>query len=127
MTRWTRHPFYPTKAMEHSVVQWNVRGFQADFEEFALLSRRYRPAVFGLQETLLTYSKSPSFSGFRILTKYSLNDRATGGVVLLINNSYLFNEVHFNTFLQTGNVEQSHHLLHYLSSSVRSHCQEGSD
>ena len=86
--------------MEHSIIQWNVRGFQTNFEELALLLRRYKPAVFGLQETFLTISKTPSFSGFNILTKNSLNDRATGGVALLINKSYLFSEVHLNTPLQ---------------------------
>ena len=56
--------------------------------------------MFGLQEMLLTNSKSPPFSGFNILTQNSLNDRATGGVALLINNSYLVSEVHLNTPLQ---------------------------
>ena len=64
--------------MEHSIIQWNLQGFQANFEELALLLRRYKPAVFGLQEPILTKSKTPSFSGFNILTKNSLNDRATG-------------------------------------------------
>ena len=50
--------------------------------------------------TFLTSSKTPSFSDFHILTKNSLNDRATGGVALLINKSYLFSEVHLNTPLQ---------------------------
>ena len=96
---WTRYPSRLTEAMEHSIIQWNVRGFQANFEELALLSRRYKPPV--LQETFLTSSKTPSFSGFNILTKNSINDRATGGVALLINKSYLFSEVHLNTPLQT--------------------------
>ena len=56
--------------------------------------------MFGLQETFLTSSKTPSFSGFNILTKNSQNNRATGGVALLINKSYLFSEVHLNTPLQ---------------------------
>ena len=96
MTRWTRHPSRLTEATEHSIIQWNVRGFQGNFEELALLS-----AVFGLQETFLTSSKTPSFSGFNILTNNSLNDKAAGGVALLINKSYLFSEVHLNTPLQT--------------------------
>ena len=53
--------------------------------------------MFGLQETFLTSSKTPSFSGFNILTKNSLNDRAAA---LFINKSYLFSEVHLNTPLQ---------------------------
>ena len=69
--------------------------------EHARLTRRYKLAMFGLQETFLTSSKTPSFSGFSILTKNSLkNDRAIGGVALLINKSYLFSEVHLNTPLQ---------------------------
>ena len=47
--------------------------------------------MFGLQETFLTSTKTPSFSGFNILT---------GGVALLINKTYLFSEVHLNTPLQ---------------------------
>ena len=86
--------------MEHSIIQWNVRGFQTNFEELALLLRRYKPAVFGLQETFLTISKTPSFSGFNILTKNSLKNRATGGVALLLNKSCLFSEVHLNAPLQ---------------------------
>ena len=89
VTRWTHHPSRLTEAMEYSIIQWNLRGFQANFEELALLTRRYKPAVFGLQEIFLTSSKTPSFSGFSILTKNSLNDRATGGVALLINKSCL--------------------------------------
>ena len=77
------------EAMEYSIIQWNLRGFQANFQELGLLSGRYKPAVFGLQETFLTSSKTPSFSGFSILTKNSPNDRATGGVALLINKSCL--------------------------------------
>ena len=56
--------------------------------------------MFGLQETFLTNSKLPSFSGFNILTKNSLNDKATGGVALLVNKSCLFSEVHLNTPLK---------------------------
>ena len=73
-----------------------------------MLSKRYRPAVFGLQETFLTNSKSPSFSGFNILTKNSLNIKATGGVALLINKSCLFSEVHLNTPLQVVVTLQSY-------------------
>ena len=71
--------------------------------------------MFGLQETFLTKSETPSFSGFNILTKKSLNGRATGGVALLINKSYLFSEVHLKHPFAgggcEGDVEQGRHLL----------------
>ena len=60
ITRWTRHPSRLSEAMEYSIIQWNLRGFQANFEELALLTRRYKPAVLGLQETFLTSSKTHS-------------------------------------------------------------------
>ena len=117
MTRWTRQPSHLTEAMEHSIIQWDVRDFQGKLKELALLSRRYKPDVSGLQETFLISSKTPSLSGFNILTKNSPNDRATGGVALNINKSYLFSEVHLNTPLQAV-------AARYLSSSIRSRCQD---
>ena len=79
MTRWTRHRSHLTEAMEHSIVQWNLRGFRANYEELVLLSKQYKPAVIALQEPLLTNSELPTFSGFNILNKISLNNKATGG------------------------------------------------
>ena len=79
MTRWIRHRSHLTEAMEHTIVQKNLRGFRANYEELVLLSKQYKPAVIALQETLLTNSKLPTFSGFNILNKNSLNNKATGG------------------------------------------------
>ena len=65
-----------------------------------LLSNLYKPAVIGLQETLLTNLKTPSMTGFSFLTKSSPNNTATGGVALLVNNAHLFSKVQLNTPLQ---------------------------
>ena len=32
-------------------VQWNIRGFYANFEELCLLTKKYKPVVISLQET----------------------------------------------------------------------------
>ena len=82
--------------MASSIVQWNIRGFNGNFEELCLLSKLYKPAVIGLQETLLTDLKTPSMTGFSILTKSSPNDKATGGVALLLNKLMLIFLVKFN-------------------------------
>ena len=95
MTKWNHHLFFQIESTE----QCTCEVFKPTLR-LALLTGRYRPAVVGLQQTFLTDSKSPSFTGFNILTKYSLKDRATGGVSLLINDSYLFSEVHLNTPVQ---------------------------
>ena len=60
------------------------------------------------RKRFLTNSKLPSFSGFNILTRNSLNDKATRGVALLINKSYLFSEFHLNTPLQVVVALQSY-------------------
>ena len=99
MTRWTSHPSRLTEAMEHSIIQWNLRGFQANFEELTLREGISRLCL-DCRKLFLTNSKTPLFSGCNILTKKSLNVRATGGIALLINKSYLFTEVHLNTPLQ---------------------------
>ena len=46
--------------MANSIVEWNIRGFNGNFEELCLLGKLYKPAVIGLQETLLTDFKTPS-------------------------------------------------------------------
>ena len=78
MTRWNRHRSHLTEAMERSIVQWNLRGFRASNEELVLLSKQYKPAVTAMQEMLLTNSNLPTLSGFNILNKNSLNNKATG-------------------------------------------------
>ena len=122
MTKWNHHLFFQIESTE----QCTCEVFKPTLR-LALLTGRCRPAVVGLQQTFLTDSKSPSFTGFNILTKYSLKDRATGGVSSLINDSYLFSEVHFAGGGCEGNTGQGRHLLQYLSSSVRSRCQDGYD
>ena len=78
--RRTRHRSHLTEAMVRFIVQWNLRGFRANYEELVHLSKQYKPAVIALQETLLTNSKLPTFSGFNILNKNSLINKATVGV-----------------------------------------------
>ena len=55
--------------MVNSIIQWNIRGFKGNFEEWCLLSNLYKPTVIGLQETLLTDLKTPSMNGFSFTDK----------------------------------------------------------
>lgn len=55
--------------MAGSNTQWNARGLKADVEQLCLLTKKYKPTVITLQETLLANDKHKSLSGFHILTK----------------------------------------------------------
>ena len=80
---------------------WNIGSFHYLVEREKFSNWLWGTNSYGIHETFSTDSKPPlSFTGFSILTKHSLNYRATGGIALLMNNTYLFSEVHLNTPLQ---------------------------
>ena len=73
--------------MVDKILQWNVRGFQANREELLLLTRLYQPCVSALQETLQSDCSKMSLSGYCVLHKSSGRDSTSGGVALLINQN----------------------------------------
>ena len=89
------------------VVQWNVRGLRANFEELRLLCNHYNPQVVAVQEFQLRKDKIMNLTVFSGLTKSSSGDNATGGVTLYINKSVLFSEIELNTDLQAVAVRVS--------------------
>ena len=91
----------PISSMNNSpIIQWNCRGFKANFNELVLLCNDIHPSVIALQETFLKASNSSSFTGFNIIRKDCNADHPSGGVALLINKSILFSEVALDTPLQ---------------------------
>ena len=88
------------KKFAGSFVQWNIRGLNANFEELCLLTKKYKPAVISLQETLLNNDKTRSPIAFNILTKCSPNGTATGEVSLFISKGNLFSPVQLDTPFQ---------------------------
>ena len=82
------------------IIQWNVRGLRANFEELRLLCNQYNPQIVAVQECQLRKDKIIYLTGFSGITKSSPGDNATGGVTLSINKSVLFSEIKLNTDLQ---------------------------
>ena len=82
------------------IVQSNIRGLRANFEELRLLCNQYNPQVVAVLECQLRKDKIINLAGFSGITKSSPRDNATGGVTLYINKSVLFNEIEFDTDLQ---------------------------
>ena len=87
--------------MGDKILQWNVRGFQANREELLLLTRLYQPCVLAVQETLQSDCSKMSLSGYCVLHKSSGRDSTSGGVALLINQNVLCSSIGLHTDLQT--------------------------
>ena len=82
------------------IVQWNVRGLRANFEELRLLCNQYNPQVVVVQECQLRKDKIISLTGFSGITKSLPGDNATGGVTLYDNKSDLFSAIELHIDLQ---------------------------
>ena len=89
------------------IVQWNVRGIRANFEELRLLCNQYYPQIVAVQECQLQKDKIINLTGFSGLTKSSPVDNATGGITSYINKSVLFSEIKLDTDLQAVGVSVS--------------------
>ncbi|WP_419598532.1 endonuclease/exonuclease/phosphatase family protein, partial [Thiolapillus sp.] len=90
-----------------NIIQWNVRGLRANFEELRLLCNQYNPQIVAVQECQLRKDKIINLTGFSGLTKSSPGDIATGGVILYVNKSVLFSEIKLDTDLQAVAVRVS--------------------
>ena len=84
---------FPFPQVMADIVQCNVRGLRANFEELRLLCNQYNPQVVAVQEII-------DLTGFSGITKSSPTDNATGGVTSYINKSVLFTEIKLYTDLQ---------------------------
>ena len=90
-----------------NIIQWNVRGLRANFEELRLLCYQYNPQIVALQERQLRKDKITNLTVFSGITKSSPGDNATGGITLYINKSVLFSEIKLDTDLQAVGVSVS--------------------
>ncbi|WP_143558040.1 endonuclease/exonuclease/phosphatase family protein, partial [Solemya velum gill symbiont] len=50
--------------VSHYILQWNCRGFRANYEELNLLVQKYNPKVICLQETFLPNNSSFTFKNY---------------------------------------------------------------
>ena len=74
--------------MTNTLLQWNCRGFKANFNGVGLLSQIYNPQAICLQETLLQDTDNIDFCGFTLLNTFS-GIGAHGGSSILIRQGAL--------------------------------------
>ena len=85
--------------MGENILQWNVRGIQANGEELSLLTRFYQPSVLALQETLQDDCTKMSLSRSIVLHKSLRRDNTSGGVALFSHQSILSSNIDLDTNL----------------------------
>ena len=91
-----------------TVIQWNCRGFNTNYNELEVLSQQLNPFAICLQETYIKERKK------RILrTMYNVNspdgDRAAGGSTILVRCDIIHSEIKLKTKLQAVAVRLSFH------------------
>ena len=75
-------------SMTNSILQWNCRSVKANFEELNLLINERKPVAICLQETFLKDSDRFTLKYHSCYFRHcSDNDKASGGVAVIVNNS----------------------------------------
>ena len=87
--------------MTNHILQWNCRSIKANFEELNLLIHEKKPVAVCLQETFFKDSNKFSLKYHSCYFKHcGSGDKASGGVVVIVNNSVPHHSVRLDSHLQ---------------------------
>ena len=108
----------------HKIIQWNCRGYKANYNKLQLLITEQNPTVICLQETL---KKSNDKTNMKNYEQYDyIHDtglRALGGVSILIRKNIPQSKINISTpptsSSNFSNFTQNHRHLLYIHSPSR--------
>ena len=87
--------------MNNTILQWNCRSIKANFEELTLLINEQKPVAVCLQETFLKDSDKFTLKYHSCYLKNCFdNDKASGGVPVIVSNSVPHHVLKLETTLQ---------------------------
>ena len=87
--------------MTNHILQWNCRSVKANYEELNLLINEKKPVAVCLQETFLKNSDKCTLKYHSCYYKNcSDNDKASGGVAVIVNNNVPHHAVKLDSILQ---------------------------
>ena len=96
--------------MTNSVIQWNCSGLRPIFDELSILIVKHNPLAVCLQETFLKDTDNITVRGFNLYHKcQETENRASGGVSILVNENVPQSIVTLNTNLQAVAVKVTAH------------------
>jgi len=87
------------------ILQWNIRGLQANREELNILLSDFNPTIVSLEETFLNAIKATVFKNYSFYSRPGEESNGTnltvhGGVAILVNNTVPHSHIQLNTSLQ---------------------------
>jgi len=93
------------------ILQWNIRGLQANSEELNILLSNFNPVLVSLQETFLKPSKTTTFKNYSLYNFPSEESNGTihGGIAILVNSAVPHSQIQLNTNLQAIAVRATFH------------------
>ena len=85
-----------------NIIQWNCRGFRANYDEIQILTANYNPIALCLQETFLNPNDTVTFKGYSMynFTSPVGDHHATGGATIMIKDGIPHSEVILDSPLQ---------------------------
>ena len=109
--------------MTNSVIQWNCRGLRPNFDELSSLIVKHNPLAVCIQYIFLKDTDDITVRGFNLYHEFQeTENRASGGVSILVNEIIPQNIVTLNTTLQAVAVKVTSHKTITLSSVYLSPC-----
>lgn len=84
----------------NSILQWNLNGYFAHYEDLKLLEAMYNPFAFLLQETHLKSHNNVGMRSYTIFSNSVDSCRAKGGVAILLKNQFYATPIPLNTTIQ---------------------------
>ena len=109
--------------MAHKIIQWNCRGYKANYDKLLLLIAELNPTAICLQETLKKHSDKLNIKTFEQYDYiHDTGQRASGGVSILIRKDIPQNKISINTHLQAITVSATlHKTVTICSLYIRPH------
>ena len=109
--------------MTNSVIQWNCHGLRLNFDELSILVVKHNPLAVCLQEAFQKYIDNITVRGFNLYHKYQeTENRASGGVSIIVNENIPQSIVALNANLQAVAVKVTAHKTITLCSVYLAHC-----
>ena len=96
--------------MTHEIIQWNCRGYKANYDKLLLLIAKLNPTTICLQVTFKKHSDKLNIKTFKQYDYIiDTEQRASGGVSILIRKDIPQNKININTHLQAIAVSATLH------------------
>ena len=98
---------------QHTIIQWNCRGFRANYEEIATLRQHYNPKIICMQETKISIDQQCKIRNYKAYNNIGPvnNDIPSGGSSILVHNGIPHHCVTLNTIFQAVAIKASLHKL----------------